>query len=195
MDAGAAGRQCDPHPRRKYLVGNFGRYFFPLFPALALLAVLALDDVPWTRFRLLLIGRLRIPLGVLVGLALLLIPAARLPGAFALALQARANIDDGDVAVARWVARGFRRRRTLAVCDIGRRWPGSRRIRSSTSPASPPPRRAASCANSRAAQGMPWPPALYHWIERVQPDYVVLFPHWFPLLEQAPDRFPGGPPA
>ena len=39
-------------------------------------------------------------------------------------------------------------------------------------------------------QGMPWPPALYHWIEHVRPDYVVLFPYWFPLLDQAPDRFP-----
>jgi len=174
---------------REILVGNFGRYFFPLFPALALLAVLALEDLSWARFRLLVAGRLRLPLGALVAVALLSIPAARLPGAFALALQARANIDDGDVAVARWVGERIPAEASLAVCDIGAMaWFNANPIVDLAGIATPETRRF--LRDLERDRGMPWPPALYHWIERVQPDYVVLFPHWFPLLEQAPDRFP-----
>lgn len=174
---------------REILVGNFGRYFFPLFPALALLAVLALEDLPWSRFRILVVGRWRLPLGVLVGLLLLLIPSARLPGAYALALQARANVDDGDVAVARWVGERVPAAATLAVCDIGAmRWFNPNPIVDLAGIATPETRRF--LRDVEREQAMPWPPALYHWIERVRPDYVVLFPHWFPLLEQAPDRFP-----
>lgn len=174
---------------REVLVGNFGRYFFPLFPAVALLAVLAFDDLSWRRFRRLRVGSLRLPLAVPVALALLLVPAARLPGAFALALQARANIDDGDIAVARWVAARVPAEASLAVCDIGAmRWLVSNPIVDLAGIATPETRRF--LRDLEREQGMPWPPALYHWIEHVRPDYVVLFPYWFPLLDQAPDRFP-----
>lgn len=174
---------------REILVGNFGRYFFPILPALALLAVLALEPIPFARFRNLRLGRVRLPLGALAALALWLLPAARLPGAVGLALQARANVDDGDVALARWVASRVPPEATLAVCDIGAmRWINPHRIVDLAGIATPETRRYLVAAERE--RGLPWPPALYEWIERQRPDYVVLFPHWFPLLEREPERFP-----
>jgi len=173
---------------REILVGNFGRYFFPLLPALVLLAVLALEPISFSRFRTLGLGRHRLPLGALAALALWLLPAARLPEAVGLALQARANVDDGDVAVARWVASRVPPEATLAVCDIGAmRWVNPHRIVDLAGIATPETRRYLVAAERE--RGLPWPPALYEWIERQRPDYVVLFPHWFPLLEREPERF------
>jgi len=174
---------------REILVGNFGRYFFPILPALALLAVLALEPISFARFRTLRLGRGRLPLGAVAALALWLLPAARLPGAVGLSLQARANIDDGDVALARWVAARVPPTATLAVCDIGAmRWINPHRIVDLAGIATPETRRYLVAAERE--RELPWPPALYEWIERQRPDYVVLFPHWFPLLEREPERFP-----
>lgn len=174
---------------REILVGNFGRYFFPLFPAMALLAVLALEDFSWARVRRVRVGRLRLPLGPLLVAALLMIPAVRLPGAFVLSLQARSNVDDGDVAVARWVADRLPSQARLAVCDIGAmRWWTTNPLVDLAGIATPETRRF--LRDLERERGLQWPPALVLWIEQVQPDYVVLFPYWLPLLEQVPERFP-----
>lgn len=174
---------------RELLVGNFGRYFFPLFPAVALLGVFALEDLSWARLRRVRVGRLHLPLGPLLVSALLIIPALRLPGAFVLYLQARSNVDDGDVAVARWVAARLPPEARLAVCDIGAmRWSTPNPLVDLAGIATPETRRFLN--ELERERGLQWPPALVLWIEQVRPDYVVLFPYWLPLLDQAPDRFP-----
>ncbi len=174
---------------REVLVGNFGRYFFPVLPAVALLAVLALEPLAYSRFRGLRVGRRRLPVGALVALGLLAIPATRLPAAVGLALQARANIDDGDVAIARWVGARIPPEARLAVCDIGAmRWFNAHSMIDLAGIATPATSR--HILQLERERGMPWPPALFDWIELQRPDYVVLFPHWFPLLEQLPESFP-----
>jgi len=171
------------------LVGNFGRYYFPLLAPLAILALLALAPLPpgWGRVRL---GRRALPLGFLLLGALAALPAAAgLLAAGRTHLQARANVDDGDVAVARWVVERVPAEATLAVCDVGALgWFAPNPLVDLAGIVTPAV--AAEIARARRDEGRDWPPVLYAFLERSRPDYVILFPKWFPLLEREPERYP-----
>lgn len=171
------------------LVGNFGRYYFPLLPALTLLALLGLERLPpgWGRLAL---GGRRLPLGGLaLGVALGLPALAGLLAAGRLHLQARANVDDSDVAVARWVVERLPPEARLAVCDVGAmRWIAPNPIFDLAGIVSPEVAR--EVARARREEGLDWPPVLARIVERERPDYVVVYPRWFALPERDPARFP-----
>lgn len=174
----------------EFLVGNFGRYFFPLLPAFVLLGILALDAVPFARLRALSIGRLRLPLAVPLVLALLLAPAARRAvWGGGIYLQSRANVEDSDVAAARWLAGNVPPDALLGLCDIGvvkYRLPNP--IVDLAGIASP--ERKAWFRRMEREHGLPWPAALRLWLEQVRPEVIVIYPSWFSLLEREPDKFP-----
>ena len=132
-----------PGPNR--MLGNFGRYYFPLFPVLAILAVLALEPALETVARLRLPAPLRAALAGLGAVALLAPTVAILVQGEAFYAQNVANVEESDVAIARWLA---------ARVPPGRRAGGQRhrrdqipppQPRSSTWRASPPRRSAARC--------------------------------------------------
>jgi len=171
------------------LVGNFGRYFFPVLPALALLALLALERLPpgWGRLSA---GGRALPAGALLLVALFALPAAAgLVDTGRLHLQARANVDDSDVAVARWVVERLPPEARLAVCDVGALgWLAPNPLFDLAGILSPGVAR--EIARAKREEGLDWPPVLLRIVERERPDYVILYPRWFPLLERDPARFP-----
>ena len=77
---------------------------------------------------------------------------------------------------------------TLAVCDVGAiKYLAPNPIVDLAGIVTPEV--AVEIARARREQGLDWPPVLYGYLERVRPDYVILFPKWFPLLEREPARF------
>jgi len=166
------------------LVGNFGRYYFPFFQVLVLLGVLGLERAaqavgPW-----LFAGRLRLPVG-----ALLLILIA-LPTLFSLVngsvryVQNVANVQDSDVRIARWLAPRLPPQAVLAVNDIGAiKFLLPNRVIDLAGIVTPEIRRD---LNRAIAEKSPWEQVMAGEIASRQPDYLVIFPAWFPHLAQDP---------
>lgn len=162
-----------PAPTR--LLGNFGRYYFPLFPFVIVLGVLALE--PAARA---LGPRLR----ALAVLGLLLPSLGALAQGAIFHARNVANVEDSDVAVARWLAPRLPAEAVLAVNDIGAiKYLLPNRIVDLASIATPEIRREVARAT---AAGTPWDLAMVQAIERRQPDYVVIFPSWVPGVARDP---------
>ncbi len=162
------------------MLGNFGRYYFPLFPVLTVLAVLALE--PLTRLPL--ARPLQIALGTL-GAAVLLAPTlAALVEGERFYVQNVANVQESDVAIAGWLAAHVPPDAVLAVNDIGAiKYLLPNRIVDLASIATPEIGREVSRA---MAGGGLWSDAMMAAVERRHPDYVVIFPSWFPPLARDP---------
>jgi len=162
------------------MLGNFGRYYFPLFPVLIVLAVTALE--PLTRLPL--SRPLRAVLGALGAAALLAPTLAVLHQGERFYVQNVANVQESDVAVAGWLAAHVPPDAVLAVNDIGAiKYLLPNRIVDLASIATPEIGREVSRA---VAAGTPWPGAMMAALERRRPDYVVIFPSWFPTLARDP---------
>ncbi len=174
---------------REFLAGNFGRYFFPLLPAVVLLGLVALDGLRFARVRSVAVGRLSLPLGALL-IAILILPAVgQTARASALYLQARANVEDSDGMAASWLAENVPADALLGLCDIGLvkyRLPNP--IVDLAGIASP--ERRSFLRRMEREQGLAWPAALRLWLDERRPEYIVLYPSWFPLLDAEPSRFP-----
>ncbi len=162
-------------PRGQLVAGNFGRYFFPLFPFLALLAVLALAPLvarlgaSWRSPQ----RRLAAALGVLLLLTPTLLSLARGAGRY---FQNVANVEASDVAVARWLAPRLPAEAVLAVNDVGalsHLLPN--RVVDLAGIGNPELggylRRAASREEG-----------ILRFLAEHRPDYLVVFPSWFPEL-------------
>ena len=168
----------------KLIAGNFGRYYFPLFPPLLVLAALALERAWGALGPGLRIGRLRFPLRALL-VALLAAPTVLVlvqgAGRYA---QNVANVEDSDVAVARWLAPRLPPEALLAVNDIGAvKYLLPNRIVDLVGIASPELRRETAAA---LRAGTPWAEAMFAALEKRRPDYLVIFPKWFPDLAGDP---------
>jgi hypothetical protein len=102
-------------PQQPMIVGNFGRYYFPLLPFVVILAVLALDRLLQAEMPA---GWRRLALITLVALSV--IPAARATwvGAHRYAASVR-NVNASDVAMARWIAANLPPDALVAAQDIG----------------------------------------------------------------------------
>jgi hypothetical protein len=166
------------------LVGNFGRYYFPFFPVLVLLGVLGLERAaqavgPW-----LAAGRLRLPVGALL-LALIAWPtASSLVQGIGRYVQNVANVQDSDVRIARWLAPRLPPQAVLAVNDIGAiKFLLPNRVIDLAGIVNPEIRRD---LNRAIEQRMPWEQVMAGEIASRQPDYLVIFPAWFPHLSQDP---------
>jgi hypothetical protein len=171
------------------LVGNFGRYFFPLLPPIVLLAIVALERLTLERVRWLSVGRLALPVGFLALLGLVGPPVARTVRAGAHYAQARANVEASDEAAADWLAANVPPDARLALCDVGvvkYRLPNP--IVDLGGIVSP--ERNDFLERAARERGLPWPNALRLWLEEQRPEYVVVYPRWFPLLDAEPARFP-----
>jgi hypothetical protein len=175
--------------RDRAMVGNFGRYYFPLVPLLALLAVVAIARRGPLLSGPLTLGRLRLPLRA-VGVVLLLAP-----GIFAcargsmFAAQNVINVEESDVRLAGWLAPRLDPRALLAVNDIGAlKFLLPNRVLDLAGIGNPEAiefyRRemeARRCTRDEAAVA---------FLEQRQPDFVAVFSSWFPAVDRAPQRFP-----
>ncbi len=163
-------------PPGDLVAGNFGRYFFPLFPFLAVLGVVALAPLGE---RLAATagagGRRRVLVALLV--AVLAAPSARslieTAGRYA---QSVDNVASSDVRMARWLAGRLPAEAVLAVNDIGALgyFLPNRLVD------------LAGIANPELAGYIAEAPGRAEGIRRFlaerRPDYLVVFPSWFPEL-------------
>jgi hypothetical protein len=171
-------------PGPTLMLGNFGRYYFPLFPVLVILGVLGLEDPVRTVGTLLRPPLLRTALAAL-GIAGLFAPTvANLFRGEDFYAQNVANVQESDVAVARWLAARVPPEAMLAVNDIGAiKYLLPNPIVDLASIATPEIRREVQQA---VAAGVPWNEAMVAAIERRRPDYVVIFPSWVPGVAHDP---------
>lgn len=169
------------------MLGNFGRYYFPLFPVLIVLGVLGLE--PAISAVSAMTARLRFP-GVRAGLGTVGAAVLLAPTLFnffqgeRFYVQNVANVEESDVAIARWLAGRLPPEASLAVNDIGAiKYFLPNRVIDLASIATPEIGREIGRAT---AAGVPWSEALLAAMARRRPDYVVVFPSWFPGLAGDP---------
>ncbi len=160
------------------LLGNFGRYLFPLLPLAIVLGLLGCAGLA-ARLASLPARRRLAATATLV--ALLAAPAAaelaRTAGRFA---QAVRNVREGDVAMALWLRERLPRQALLAVHDVG-----------ALGHFLPNPLidlagildAGARQAMARAgAAGADWQAGLLDYLAARRPDYLVVFPEFLPFL-------------
>jgi arabinofuranosyltransferase len=166
------------------MLGNFGRYYFPLFPVLAVLGIVGLEPAVASLAARLRSRGARAALGAL-GAAVILAPTLLvLVQGERFYAQNVANVHESDVAIARWLAARLPPDASLAVNDIGAiKYFLPNRIIDLASIATP---EIGQEVQRAAAAGTPWSEALLAAVVRRQPDYVVIFPAWFPGLASDP---------
>lgn len=175
-------------PGATRLMGNFGRYYFPMLPVLIVLGLLALEPAARALGPRQRTGEERgprVPLGALLAAAIL---ATALSGfAQGTVRYARnvANVEDSDVRIARWLGERVHPDALLAVNDIGAiKFLLPNPVVDLAGIANPEIR--GEVAEIMAATGLPWQAAMAEAIARRRPDYVVVFPKWLPGLESDP---------
>lgn len=158
-------------------VGNFGRYYFPLLPVVVVLGVYGLEPL----YR-------RLPeflrSGPALALGLFVLFAPQIQGLLVGPLrftQTVANVEDSDVAAARWLADRLPPDALLAVQDIGAlkfHLPN-------------PVLDLAGLVNPEILPVLregpdSWEDRLLLYLEEKRPDYLVVFPRFYPRLVQSP---------
>lgn len=172
-----------PAPTR--LLGNFGRYYFPLFPVLVVLGALGLAPAAEALGRRLYAGRVRLPVGLLLTLLLVAPTLWKLAQGAPFYARNVANVEDSDVRIARWLGERLPPEAILAVNDIGaiKFLLPENPIVDLASIATPEIGR--EIRQSQAA-GLSWSQGMLAALARKQPDYVVIFPSWIPAVADNP---------
>ncbi|HXU32991.1 MAG TPA: hypothetical protein VN851_20685 [Thermoanaerobaculia bacterium] len=179
---------------RGLLAGNFGRYYFPLMPIVIVLGVVGLERAAAALGARIGLGAsgatgtagtgASLPLRAIL-LALLAWPTlAGLWRGSLLFAQNVANVEDSDVRIARWLAPRLPENAVLAVNDIGAvKFLLPNRVIDLVGIASPEIRLEAS---AEMKKGLSFESAMLLAIERRRPDYVIVFPSWFPVVTRDP---------
>lgn len=162
------------------VAGNFGRYYFPLFPIVIVAGVLGLERVARLLADGVRFGRYRVPIRVAL-LALLLWP--NLVGVVRGSqryVQSVANVYDGNIQAARWLSERIPPEAVVAVTDIGVfGYMLPNRILDLAGIAHPEARR---LRYQAAAQGRLADEGTLRFLDQQRPDFLAIFPDWFPAL-------------
>ncbi|MCZ6507322.1 MAG: hypothetical protein O7A04_04635 [Acidobacteria bacterium] len=124
-------------------------------------------------------------LGLIVAGGLVLLPTVIhwgiTAGQFALSVR---NVEDGNVAAARWLGSRLAAGATLAVNDIGaiKYLLPEHEIYDLAGIVTP---EVHAFTRAAVAQRRPWEEGIRRYLESVRPDYLVVFPAWFPTLLSA----------
>jgi hypothetical protein len=162
------------------VAGNFGRYFFPLYPVLAVVGVLGLErlthfiatKMPWEWPQRLLAAILLLTL-LWPTLTSLVLGAGRY-------VQTVANVRDSDVEMAHWLGERLPPEAVLAVNDVGAiKYLLPNSVVDLAGIVTPKARRY--MMEAAASQG-DWRQGVQRLLEEERPDYLVVFPAWFPWL-------------
>ena len=167
-------------PPGRIMAGNFGRYFFPLFPVVAVLGAVALEGAGAAFGAGVLAGRARLPAGLALAALLLWPTASSLLQSAGLYAHNLADVESSDVRAARWLAPRLPAGAVLAVNDIGAfKYLLPNRIVDLAGIANPELRQE---VQGRVARGIPWERAMAAAVAARRPDYVAIFPAWLPHL-------------
>lgn len=168
----------------KLIAGNFGRYYFPLFPPLVVLGVLGLERAASALPRKLAVGPLALPLPALAVILLAWPTVSNLAQGAGRYAQNVANVEDSDVKIARWLEGRLDPRAVLAVNDIGAiKFILPNPVVDIAGIASPD---FSQDVRRAMATGKSWDAALFTALEARRPDYLVVFPSWVPGLVRDP---------
>ncbi len=179
----------NPAERRAALIGNFGRYLFPLFPVLIVLGTVGLEPVAETLGTSWRSSRLR---GALAVAGILASSSrrrsSRSPAARILYARNVADIESGRRP--RWPAgslTGCRARAVVATMDIGALsalLPN--RIVDLAGIADP---RVLDAIGRAKAAGGTWQDGVLAFVAERRPDYLVVFPDWLTSVERPGSGF------
>lgn len=171
------------------LVGNFGRYLFPLFPVLAVLGALGLEPLAAALLGAAPRGAPAPARRLLALAALALLLGSTLASAARTALLYGRNVADveaGDVAMARWLAARLPEEAVVATMDVGALsalLPN--RIVDLAGIGDPEVREHIRRAEG---EGRSWQDGVLRFVAERRPDYLVVFPEWLSAVER-----PGAP--
>lgn len=174
-------------PWTSLLAGNFGRYFYPLFPFVALLGTLCLARAATALGPRVKAGGVGVPLRA-VALLLLLWPTATaaVTGAGRY-LQSVGNIHDGDVRMAEWLRPRLDPDALIAVNDVGAlKFLLPNRVVDLAGIIHP---RVTRYIEEARAAGRDWREGVLRILRETEPDYLVIFPGWYPGLEELDPGF------
>lgn len=166
---------------KQVLVGNFGRYFFPLLPPLIAVAALTFEEILAALGKYWRLGRLRLPVRSLLVVVLLVPTLVVLIHGVGRYVQNVANVNDGDVRLMSWLHGRLDPRAVLAVEDAGTaRYFLPNPILDlgglMTPEIVPMIRAARSPSDPFGTAGM------RKFLSERRPDYLIAFPQWFPSL-------------
>ena len=175
-------------PANKPLLGNFGRYFFPLLPVVSVLGVVSLSFLASSWPGRISLGGRSFSLSLLVATALLVPGCLRMFSGAGLFVQSVANVADSDVAMARWLESRVDSRAVLAVNDIGAM--GYFLDNPLLDLAGIVTPEVHDYARRSLEEHGDWQPGVLSFLEERQPDFVVVFPEWLPSLSEEPGFLP-----
>ena len=170
---------------RTTLAGNFGRYYFPLFPVIILLAVLGIEPAARRLGSSITAGGHRVWLGAVLAV-LILAPSVYnlIEGAGLYAVNV-VNVQSSDVRTARWLAPRLNPAALIAVNDIGAfKYLLPNRVVDLAGIANPEILREVAAETQR---GKPWGSAMLEAIASRRPDYIAIFPAWLPAVDKSPE--------
>jgi len=167
-------------PPGKILAGNFGRYYFPLFPVVVVLGALSLEGAAGVLGPGVRAGRLRLPACLVLAVLLVWPTASSFLQCAGLYARNLADVESSDVRAARWLGPRLPAGAVLAVNDIGAfKYLLPNRIVDLAGIANPELRLE---VQRQVAGGVPWERAMAAAVAARRPDYVAIFPAWLPHL-------------
>ena len=172
----------------RLLVGNFGRYFFILFPAVVVLAVVGWHQATRLLHPILRLGPIRIRWAFWVGILLLLPTLTALNRGAGLYTRSVLNVEDSDVRAARALASVLPAEAVLAVNDIGAvKFILPNQLLDLAGIVSPQVHQYAERAIQETGHHAP---GLKRFVYDSKPDYLLIFPNWFPGIAESADFVP-----
>lgn len=171
-------------PAPNKMLGNFGRYYFPLFPVLVILGTIGLEPAVLSLASRVRSKSVRLALAAAAAVLILAPTLFVLVQGERIYLQNVANVEESDVALAHWLAGRLPPDAVLAVNDIGAlKYNLPNRVVDLASIATPDIGRE---VRRKVAAGVPWNDAMLEAVAERRPDYVAVFPSWFPGLARDP---------
>ncbi len=175
-------------PAGPIVVGNFGRYYFPLLPVVVVLGVLGLEPAGRRLGAATWIAGRRLPLRAVAVAALIAPQLWGLANGPPRYLQTLADVEDSDVAAARWLAGRLPTQALLAVQDIGAiKYHLPNRIVDLTGIVNP--EILPYLKGSGPSDPVYWEQRLLRYLEQERPDYLIVFPPSYPWLTGAAPGF------
>ncbi|MDH3254572.1 MAG: hypothetical protein OEM62_06235 [Acidobacteriota bacterium] len=169
------------------IAGNFGRYYFPLFPILVVLGLLGVERAVRASVWTVRAAGARLPVGFLL-LAVVAWPAVtgvhRCLGRY---LQSLGNVQQSDVEMARWLSGRLAPEALLAVNDVGAlKYLLPNPIVDLAGIIDP---EAPLYIREAKSQGRDWHDGVLRFLEEERPDYLVIFPEWYPRFARPDSPF------
>jgi hypothetical protein len=163
----------------RVLVGNAGRYHFPLFPVLIVMGVLGLENALDTKDSSWSLPWKRSLIATVVALAIIPTVVDLCQGALRYA-HSISDVQDSDVKMARWLGDHLSPEALLAVNDIGAlKYFLPNPMVDLAGIVNPEIQKALQGAMERKT---PWQDEMREILAEHRPDYLIVFPEWFPGL-------------